>query len=121
MSITILTTQISTGSEMSEVLAWKRPSPYSPGPQEHLVMRQDGFDIPDVFYRADTRGTPRAFTSLEDGHNVLTHDDPGQSSQLCLPLAGDGLHLQLGEEKEVTPVVSHLDTTPSAWPSPSGP
>jgi hypothetical protein len=84
-------------------------------------MTQDGFDIPDLFYRADIRGTPLAFTSLEDGHNVLIHDDPGQSSQLCLPLAGDGLHLQLGEEKEVTPVVGHLDTTPSAWPSPSGP
>ncbi len=57
-------------------------------------MRQDGFDISDVFYGGDTEDTPRTFTALEDGHNVLTYNDPGQSSRFCLSLAGDGLHLQ---------------------------
>ena len=70
---------------MSELLAWKRPSPNSPSPEEGLVMRQYGFDIPDVFYRADTKGTPRTITALEGSHNILTYNDPGQSSRLCLP------------------------------------
>lgn len=53
---------------MSELQAWKRSLPYSPSHEERLVMRQDGFDIPDVFYRADTKGTPRTITALERSH-----------------------------------------------------
>jgi hypothetical protein len=56
-------------------------------------MKHNASGIPDFFYRADSEGTPPTFTALEDGHKFLTYNDPGQTSWLCLPLAGYGLHL----------------------------
>ncbi|KAH7137845.1 Alpha/Beta hydrolase protein [Dactylonectria macrodidyma] len=97
-------------------------------PGKRITLRGDGFDVPAIYYAADSSSTPKptfiigtgydgsqeellhnfGFPALERGYNVITYEGPGQP----LVRRKQNLGFIAEWEKVVTPVVDYLVTRP---------